>query len=435
MGLFIILLLLIMLNGLFAMAETSIVSARKSRLRKEANEGDGNAQIAMDLIKNPARFLSTVQIGITFIGIFVGAYGGEALSHGLADDLKVIPLIGVYSQPIALFIIVAITTYISLIVGELVPKRIALTRPEKIAKLAAGPMSSLSRLAAPLVSFLTVSSDVIMSILRIKPSSEPKVSPEEVNMLIQEGTNVGIFNREEKDIVERTFQLDEKKIISFMTPRKEIIWLEKESSFDELSKVIVKYPHSYFPVCRDSLDNVLGIVRTEDLLTTFMIERKIEFSKSLHKPIYVPETMEAWKVLELFKQSGIHTALVVDEYGSILGLLSLADILEEIVGDIPNVDELEEKEIMKRKDGSYIIDGLITIDEFKEYFKVSNLPDEQDAGFNTIGGFAMARLDKIPAKGDSFDVKHLHFEIAEMDGNRVDKILVTTLPSHTTHTG
>lgn len=432
MGL-VIVLLLIILNGIFAMAETSLVSARKSKLRKEANEGDVQAQTAVDLIKNPTRFLSTVQIGITFIGIFIGAFGGATLANDLAKNLRPIPLIGIYSTPIALFIVVAVITYVSLIIGELVPKRIALTNPEKIAKIIAPLMYTLSQLTAPLVSFLSFSSDAILRILPIGPTNEPRVSQEEVKMLIQEGATVGIFNREEKDIVERTFQLDEKKIISFMTPRKEIIWLEKDCSLDQLSKMIVKHAHSYFPVCQDSLDTVLGIIRTEDLLTTFLVEKKINFAKALHKPIYVPETMEAWKVLEIFKQTGVHTALVVDEYGSILGLLSLADILEEIVGDIPNVDELEEKEIVKKKDGSYIVDGMMTIDDFKEYFKIPNIPDEQDGGFNTIGGLAMARLEKIPLKGDTFEFKPFRFEIVEMDGNRVDKILIQHLHNSAKH--
>src|SRR5258708_812037 len=367
---FIIVLLLIICNGMFAMAEIAIVSIRKSRLQKEANEGNQAAQSALELAKNPAKFLSTVQIGITFIGIFAGAYGGETLARQLSGELKHVLFVAAYRDQIALFLVVVFITFLTLIIGELVPKRIALTHPEKIAKRIALPMKTLSSLAFPLVNLLTFSSDWVIRLLRIKPSSEPSVSEEEVKMLLREGTIVGVFTRAEQDIVERTFQLDDKKIISFMTPRKEIRWLDIDSSVKKLRTTIGKHPHSYFPVCRDSLDKVIGVVRTEDLLASFLIDEKIDFTNCLHKPIYVPETTAVWKVLELFKRSGIHMALVIDEYGSILGLISLADILEEIVGDIPNVDELDEQEIEKRKDGTYLVDGLIPIDEFKANFKI-----------------------------------------------------------------
>lgn len=424
---FIIVLLLIICNGLFAMAEIAIVSIRKSRLQKEANEGNTRAQEALELAEDPTRFLSTVQIGITFIGIFAGAFGGETLAHQLSGSFKNILFVANYRDQISLLIVVVVITYLTLIIGELVPKRIALTHPEKIAKRIAGPMQALSSLTAPLVSLLIWSSDWVIRILRIKPSTEPSVSEEEVRMLVREGTTVGVFNRAEKDIVERTFQLDEKNIISFMTPRKEIIWLDIDSSFADLRTMIVKHPHAHFPVCRDSLDKVLGVIRTEEILTSLLADQTIELKKSLHKPVYVPETMEALKVLELFKKTGIHMALVVDEYGSVLGLLSLADILEEIVGDIPDVDELKEQEIVNRKDGTFLVDGLISIDEFKEYFQVKKLPGEQSGAFHTIGGFVMDRVGRIPTTGDRFVCNNLRFDVIEMDGNRVDKVLLAPL--------
>lgn len=288
-------------------------------------------------------------------------------------------------------------------------------------------MKFLATITSPLVTFLTFSSDMVIRILGIKPSKEPSVSEEEVKMLLQEGTMVGVFNRAEKDIVERTFQLDDKKIISFMTPRKEIVWLAIDDSFQQLRKTILKYPHSYFPICRDSLDTVLGVVRTEDLLKSLLIDEKIELKKSLHKPIFVPESMEALKVLELFKKTGIHIALVLDEYGSVLGLLSIADILEEIVGDIPTINELDEKEIVKKKDGTFVIDGLVAIDEFKRYFRITSMPDDRSGAFHTVGGFVMDQLDRIPMVDDMFEFHKLQFKVIEMDGNRVNKILLTPL--------
>ena len=421
---FVIVLLLIVLNGFFALAEIAVISTRKAKLQKAANEGNKNAQRALELRNNPNRFLSTVQIGITFIGIFTGAFGGEPMAREFSQWLKQIPLIASYSDPIALFLVVAFITYLSLVIGELVPKRLALIRPEKMAQLVARPMVILSSLASPLVSLLTISSDFLLRLLRIKPSNEPVVSEEEVKMMIREGTTAGVFNRAEKDIVERTFQLDDKQIISFMTPRQEIVWLDIDSPFKALRTKIIKHSHSHFPVCQGSLDKVLGVVRTEDLLTSFLTEEKIDLKKSLHKPLFVPETMRALKVLELFKKTGIHMALVVDEYGSVLGLLSLDDILAEIVGDVPDINELGEQEITKKKDGTFLVDGLIAIEDFKAYFHIAKLSGERSGAFHTIGGFAMAQIGRIPTTGDTFDFDSLHFEVVDMDGNRVDKVLV-----------
>lgn len=421
----IIILLLILLNGIFAMAEIAIVSARKSRLKQQANEGSKNAQAALDLAQSPGRFLSTVQIGITFVGIFAGAFGGETIAKSLSNEFKNLPFIAPYANGIAILLVVSLITYLSLIIGELVPKRIALNNPEAIAKFMAYPMNLLSSIALPVVSLLTISTDWVFRLLQIKPSSEPVVSDEEIKMLMGEGARVGIFNLAEKNIVERTLKLSDKKINSLMTSRKEIVWLELDSPFKTLRNKIAKHPHAHFPVCRDSLDKVVGVVRAEDILTNFLLEEKIQLQKFIHKPLFVPESMNALKVLELFRKTGIHMALVVDEYGNVQGLLSLSDILEAIVGDIPSFNELEDKEITKREDGTYLVDGLITTEEFKEYFHIKKLPDEHSGVFHTFGGFIMHKLGRIPASGDKLDWGDYRFEIVDMDGNRIDKILVT----------
>lgn len=419
-----IILMLIFINAIFAMAEIAIVSARKSKLQQQANEGSKNAQAALDLAKSPSRFLSTVQIGITFVGIFAGAFGGETIAKSLSRQLQNIPVIAPYADGIAILLVVAFITYLSLIIGELVPKRIALNNPETIAKFVALPMNFLSSFASPLVSLLTISSDWALRLLQIKQSGEPVVSEEEIRMLIGEGTRAGIFNIAEKDIVERTLKLSDKKVNTLMTPRKEIVWLELDSPFKVLRNKIAKNPHAHFPVCRDSLDKVIGIVRAEDILTNFLLEEKIQLQKFIHKPLFVPESMDGLKILELFKKSGIHMSLVVDEYGNTQGLLSLTDILEAIVGDIPSIDELEEKEITKRDDG-YLVDGLLPIDEFKEYFHIRKLPDERSGVFHTVGGFVVHKLGRIPVTGDKLDWTDFIFEIVDMDGNRVDKISIT----------
>ncbi len=405
------------------MVEIAVVSARKSRLQHLAKEGSKNAQAVLDIKDSPNIFLSTVQIGITLIGILAGAFGGATIAENLAAYFKTIPLLASYSEAIGIAIVVAAITYLSLIIGELVPKRLALSNPELIASLAARPMGILSKVSTPLVYLLSISTDFILQMFQIKPREE-SVSVEEIRLLIREGARVGVFEAAEKDIVERTLQLGDKKVNMFMTSRKEVVWLDIDSSFKALRNKIAKNSHSHFPVCRDTLDKVLGVVRTEDILANFLIEEKIDLKKFLHKPLFIPETTDGLKVLELFKKSGIHMALVVDEYGNVQGLISMTDILEAIVGDIPNIDELEDQEIMKRDDGSFLVDGLVPIDEFKEYFHLNRLPGEKSGNYHTVGGFVMYKLNRIPLAGDSFELEPLKFEVVDMDGNRIDKVLV-----------
>ncbi len=422
----IIILALILLNGIFAMVEIAVISARKSRLQHLANEGNKNAQAVLDLKNSPNRFLSTVQIGITLIGILAGAFGGATIAENLASYFETISSLVPYSQALGIAIVVAVITYLSLIIGELVPKRLALSNPELIASLAARPMRILSNISGPLVSLLSISTDFILQMLNIKPREE-LVSAEEIRLLIREGTRTGIFETAEKDIVERTLQLGDKKVNTLMTPRKEIIWLDIDSSFKTIRSKVAKHPHSHFPVCRDTIDKVLGVVMTEDILANFLMEEKIDLKKFLHKPLFIPESTDGIKVLELFKKSGIHMALVVDEYGNVQGIISMTDILEAIVGDIPTIDELGDQEIMKRDDGSFLVDGLVPIDEFKEHFHISRLPGEKSGHYHTVGGFVMYKLGRIPLLGDNFEIDLLRFEVLDMDGNRVDKILIIPL--------
>lgn len=420
-----IVLLLILLNGILAMAELAIASSRRSKLQQQANDGNKKAQAALELVDSPNRFLSTVQIGITLIGIFAGAFGGATIAEQLATQLVKIPQVAPFSDALALGIVVTIITYLSLIIGELVPKRLALTHPEAIAKTLARPMNTLSFISAPLVNLLSFSTDAILKLIRVKPSKEPTVSEEEVQILLHEGTQVGIFDAAEKDIVERTLKLGDKRIQTLMTPRKEITWLDIDSSFKTIRNKIVNSPYAYYPVCRNNLDKVLGIVQAEDMLRTFLVDEKIDLKKFLIKPLFIPESMDVLQVLEMFKKTGVHTAIVIDEFGNVQGLLALNDILEAIVGDIPTINELEEDEIIKRDDHSWFVDGLVSIDEFKEYFKVKKLPEERSGVFHTLGGFVMHNLGKIPTSGDTFEWGDFHFEIVDMDGNRVDKVLVT----------
>lgn len=419
-----IVILLILLNGIFAMAEMAIVSSRKTKLQQQANEGNKNAQAALDLATSPNRFLSTVQIGITLIGIFAGVFGGATIAEYLASYFHQIASIAPYADALSLFIVVSCITFLSLVFGELVPKRIALSQPERIAKLLARPMQIISFFSYPLVNLLTSSTDTIVRLLRTGTSKEPSVTEEELQLLLREGAQVGIFDVAEKDIVERTLKLGNKRIPTLMTPRKEIVWFDSGSSFKTIRSKIIHSSYAYYPVCRDNLDKIVGVVRAEDVLRTFLSEDKVDLKKLILKPLFIPESMEILQVLELFKTSGVHMAIVIDEFGNVQGLLALNDILEAIVGDIPTMNELQEEEIIKRDDSSWFVDGLVSIDEFKEYFKIKKLPEERSGVFHTLGGFVMHHIGRIPASGDTFEWDDFTFEVADMDGNRVDKIIV-----------
>ena len=423
----VIVLALIVLNGIFAMAEIAIISARKAKLQQRANEGNKNAQAALDIAKSPNRFLSTVQIGITLVGIFAGAFGGATIAETLSTQLQSVPFIAPYSETVALVLVVSVITYLSLIIGELVPKRLGLSNPEKIAMLVARPMNNLSRVSAPIVWLLSISSDWTLKLFGIKDVAPSTITDEEIKILLREGAQVGAFDKVETDIVERTMRLSDKKAKSLMTPKKDIIWLDIDSPFKTIRNKITKKPHAHFPVCRDSLDKVIGIIRTEKLLVNFLDEEKINLKKLIHKPLFIPESMDGLKVLELFKKSGIHMALVADEYGNTQGLISLTDILEEIVGDIPTINELDEEEIVKRENGTFLVDGLVSIEELKEYFHIRKLPGERTGTYHTVGGFVTHKIGRIPVTDDLFESGNFKYEIMDMDGNRVDKILLTPL--------
>lgn len=420
-----IILLLILLNGFFSMAETAIVASRKHKLQRLAQDGNEAAKRALELAENPNRFLSTTQIGITLIGIYAGAFGGTTIAHAVSTWLSSFPLLDMYREPLSIFLVVVFITYLSLILGELVPKRIAMNNPEKIAAFVSHVMDVLSRIAIPLVSLMSVSTDLVLKLFRIKDTNDSVVTEDEVKMLIREGTKSGVFETTEKNIVERTFKLSDRQVNALMTPRKQITWLELDSTLKTLQHKMLHATHTYYPVCKKNIDQVVGIIRTEDALKDFLEYGKIDLQKSLHKPLLIPSNTPALKVLELFKKSGIHLGLIVDEYGMIDGLVSVSDILEAIVGDLPTVSELDEKEIIKRDNNSWLIDGLVSIDEFKDHFQIKKLPDEELGSYHTLGGFVMNRLGHIPKVSDRAEFEEFTFEIVDMDGNRIDKLLLT----------
>lgn len=424
-----IILLLVLANGIFAMSEMAIVSARKVRLQEMAGRGNPKAQAALELANSPNRFLSTVQVGITLIGVLAGAFGGATLSRTIANYLEQVPLLEPYSHPIALGMVVVMTTYLSLIIGELVPKRLALSNPERISAMVAQPMRWLSAVGGPVVHLLSMSTELVLNLLRVDLSvTEPLVTEEEIKVLIRQGTEAGMFEEAEQDMVESVFRLGDQHVGALMTPRPDITWLDINDSIEVNCKKMTDSRHSRFPVCNDTLDDVLGVVHVTDVLSSSLSGQPIDLMSMLRQPLFIPESTRAMRVLEMFKQSGTHVALVVDEYGVIQGVVTLNDVMEVIIGDVPFADQPHEADIIQREDGTWLVDGMLPIDKFKEAFHLAELPGERRGNYQTVGGFIITQLGHIPKSSDHFVWDDYRFEVVDMDGNRVDKILV--VPPH-----
>jgi putative hemolysin len=418
-----LILLLTLANGALAMSEIAIVSARRARLQQRAAEGERGARVALRMAEEPTRFLSTVQIGISLVGVLAGAFGGATLANRLAVVLQRIPLLAHYSSAISLIVVVLGITYLSLVIGELVPKRVALYNAERIAAAVAIPMRTLSILASPVVLLLTASTEVVVRLLGIQPSGEPPVTEQEVEYMIEEGTEVGVFEQVERDIVRRVFRLSDRRVSSLMTHRTEIVWLDPDDPEPEILASITGSIHTRFPVARGSLDNVLGVVQAKDLLAQRLDGHSLDLEAILRPPVFVPESAPALDVLDLFKEGGQPLALVIDEYGGLEGLLTVNDILEGIVGELPEEQE-EELEVIQLRDGSWLLDGAMSIDAFRDLLDLDRLPLEEERHFETLGGFVMAVLGRIPTTGERFEWNGWCIEVVDMDAHRVDKVLV-----------
>ena len=430
---FLIILALVLINGIFAMAEISIISVRKTRLQELANQGNDKARVALELSNSPNRFLSTVQVGITLIGILAGAFGGATLSESLAEYIALIPGLVATSEAIALGVVVVSITYLSLIVGELVPKRLGLNNPERIATAIAKPMHFLSAVASPIVHLLSASTEAIVRLLGVEhATSEPLVTEEEIKVLVRQGAEAGMFDVAEQDMVERVFRLGDQSVGALMTPRLDIVWLDLSDPIEINRQTMMSSHHTRFPVCHDSLDNVLGVLNATDVLSQALHNEPLDFTRLLKQPLFVPASTRALKVLELFKQSGTHIAFVVDEYGVVQGLVTLNDVMEVIIGDIPFADQPHELPAVQREDGSWLMDGMLPIEKFKEIFNLNYMPGEEQANYQTLGGFVITYLGRIPASADHFEWHNLRFEVMDMDGNRVDKMLIMPSRRRTT---
>lgn len=423
----VIIVVLIVVNGIFSMSELAVVSSRKGKLQKMYNDGKKHAKTAIDLMENPNQFLSTIQIGITLIGILTGAFGGATLSDPLNAIIS--PYIP-YSEIVSTIVVVIITTYLSLVVGELVPKRVALNNPENIAVKVAKWMKLLSKASGPFVVILSKSTNGLLRLMGISHEENNAITEEEIELMIEEGRVEGTIEKEEEDIIKRVFKLDDQKVDMIMTPRNEIVWIDLEDTPEENQNKIIESKRSIFPVASGELDDFIGVVQAKDILSVLFKKEDLEIEDIIKDPLVVPENLEALELVKQFKENKeyVHMSLVVDEFGSLTGLITLNDLLEGIVGDIPGIDETDDPIAIKRNDDSWLIDGRYQIDRFKELFDFDGeFPDEKEDNFTTIAGFILSYCGKIPTDGETFKWDRFCFEIMDMDGHQIDKILVTDL--------
>lgn len=424
----VIVLCLLLANGVFAMAEISLVSSRKARLKKFADEGSSAAAKALALAEEPNRFLSTVQIGITLVGVLAGAFGGATISEKLAPTIAQVAFLAPYAELVSIALVVGAITYVSLIVGELVPKRIGLNNPEKKAMLLAPPMTALSRLAGPVVWFLTASTEFVLRLLGLGKEKEAPPSEEEVSHLIEQGAAAGVFHKAERAMVEGVLRLDETPITEIMTRKAKIVFLNVADPDETNWRKIVASGHSQFPVYEGTRDNVLGMVSVKALWANSAAGVPTHLRDHLIKPLFLPHSITVVQLLESFKKTGKHIALVTDEYGSIQGIASLIDVMEAIVGDLPEPGDRRLPSATQREDGTWLIDGAMSIEEMRTRFPLLTLPARMEGSFETLGGFILHRFGHIPAVGEAILWHGWRLEVVDMDRHRVDKVLLSKLP-------
>lgn len=424
--------LLLVANGLFAMAEIALVASRPVRLEQRRTDGNAGAGQALRLKTNPTDFLSTVQVGITLIGILAGAYSGSRLAAPLAEVLRPMPVIGPHGDTIAFALVVSALTFFSLIIGELVPKAIALRDPETIAALVARPFNALAWVAAPLVRLLSAATTVVLWVLRIRPGEEPHATEEEIRALIKQATRAGELAHSEQQLVERVFHLDDRRVSSIMTPRHEIAWIDVEGDETVVRDQLASYHHSRVIVCQGELDRVVGICKAEDLLAELVCGRSLDLRALVRLPLFVPETVSVLSLLERFRTSHVHTALVIDEYGAIQGLVTISDILEGLFGATSTAPAGDPGPVVRRDDGSYLVDGSVSLDDLQAVVPLPPLDPEEEGQFQTVAGLVMTRLSRVPRVGDQIQWGPVRFEVMDMDDRRVDKVLVVPAPKQST---
>lgn len=424
-GIFI--LALVVANGLLALAEIAVVSARKVRLKQAADAGRPGARTALALAEDPGRFLSTVQVGITLVGILAGVFGGATLTERLADGVARSPALAPYADALALGAVVAGITYLSLVLGELVPKRLGLAHAEAVAVAAAPWLERLSRLAAPLVWLLDVSTEAVLKVIPARASEQPEVTDEDVALLIEQGRQIGVFESIEKEMIDRLFRLSDRRVSALLTPRVDVEWIDLEASDDEVRHTIAESGHGHLPVARGGLDDIVGVVNARALLNQLLRGEPVDVAGAMSPPLLVPELLPALELLERFRSARTDMAIVIDEYGGAAGVVTLTDVLEAIAGDFgPGLTEGDDGEaIVAREDGSWLVDGQIALDDLEARLGLRDgLPGADERGYHTLAGFVISELGRIPAVGDAFVRARWRYEVVDMDGPRVDRVLV-----------
>src|SRR5215217_3966703 len=412
---FLILIILMLINGFFAMSEISVVSARKSRLELAANKGNAGAKKAVELADNPSRFLSTVQVGITLIGILTGMFGGESIAQDLEVSVKKIRFLEPYSHGISLTVVVIIITYFSIVVGELVPKRIGLTMPESIAKFISRPMFALSRIASPFIWLLSKSTEVLIKLFKIRKTNDSHVTEEEIKAIVQEGADAGSIEEIEQDLVENILHLSDRTVDSLMTHRNQLVWIDTQIPLEQQFERLVVEELTVFPVCNGSIDEVIGVFHLRDYAKAMMKKEEFKLENWIKKPLFLPENMKAYKALGIFQETKIHFGVIVDEYGSIQGVITLNDLLDALVGNIIT-EEDEDTNIIQREDGSYLVNAETPIEDL---VKKLGLPNEVSE-FNTVAGLVLHYANRIPPPGYSFQWHEYKVEVVDMDGHKID---------------
>ena len=424
----IIFILLFFISGIFSMFEVALVSSRKHRLQDLADKGSTGARTAVNMLKEPEKILSIVQIGITLVSIISGAFGGITLTESLAQFLLQIGVSSYYAHIVSVLIVVSAITYLTLVFAELLPKTIALSNPEKFATLLSPFMQFMGVLIYPLVFILSISIKFLSKIFRLKNYSGPPVTEEELKILIKEGSDHGVIEKEESEMIREVFRFGDKTAYNLMTPSSDIAFIDKNDPEDVIMERIMSANFSRFPVCDDTIDKVIGIVSVKDILRSYKENRQFNLTEIVSPPLYIPEVMPALKVLELFRLKKVHIGIVVNEFGTTEGLITLHDISESILGDFPALFENEPPEIFRRDDGSLLVDGTIQLDDLKDELEITEFPiSSESENISTLGGLAMILLNKVPEVGDIFEFSGYRFEIVDMDGQRVDKVLVSDI--------
>lgn len=422
---FLIIILLVCLNGFFALSEMALVSARKVRLEQQAEDGNKGASQALKLIQNPSQFLSTVQVGITLIGILSGAFGGVTLAAALQKLLEKVPTLAASSHQIAVAVVVIFITFLSLIFGELLPKQIALLNAEKLAVALTPIMRVLSTINRPIVAFLSGTTSLILKAFRLKASGEPAVTLEDVRSMISTGTKEGVFETSEQNIVERVFKLDDRAVSSLMTPRTEVVFIDLEDSWEQIRQILIDHPFMNFPVYEGQVDSIRGVLDVR-LVTKWMMEGKEIVIRDMLQPvIFLPETITALDTLEQMRESSADMAVIMDEFSGVQGVVTRSDLLEVMVGQPLTPQPHVESEVTRRQDGSWLVDGLYSANDLKVLLDVEELPWEVEVHYETLGGLVLAMLERLPVVGDRFEWNGFNFEVVDLDGMRVDKVLIS----------